>query len=173
LSRRQPVITLAKAGEIEIAVDIPEQEAGRLSIGQHADVSLWARPNDRVDGHVREIAGQADATSRTYAVRIAVNTPPSIMRLGMTASVSIRVDQEPAPMVLPLTAVTEIDGAPVVFRVDPANKVVRKTPVVVDGVTDGGVRIAGGLQEGDTVVSAGVQFLNDGMRVMLPSESRR
>jgi multidrug efflux system membrane fusion protein len=173
LSAGQPVITLAKAGEIEIAIDIPEQEAGRVSIGQHADVSLWAHPNDRVDGQVREIAGQADATSRTYAVRIATNNPPPSARLGMTASVSIRVDQEPAPIVVPLTSVTEIDGASVVFLVDPANKVVRKTPVVIDGVTDGGVRIAGGLQEGDRVVSAGVQFLSDGMRVMLPSESRR
>ena len=76
-------------------------------------------------------------------------------------------------MVVPLTSVTEIDGVSVVFVVDPANKVVRKTPVAIDGVTEGGVRIAGGLQEGDRVVSAGVQFLSDGMRVMLSNESQR
>ena len=172
LSAGQPVITLAKAGEIEIAIDIPEQEAGRLAIGQHADVSLWAYPNERVDGHIREIAGQADAASRTYAVRIAVNKPPSSMRLGMTASVAIQVDENAAPIVVPLTAVTGSDGAPAVFVVDPENRVVRKTPVVLDGVKEEGVRIARGLQEGDAVVIAGVQFLSDGMRVMLPGENQ-
>ena len=172
VSAGQPVIMLAKAGETEIAIDIPEQEAGRLSIGQHADISLWARPHDKVEGRIREIGGQADAASRTYAVRIAVNAPPPSMRLGMTASVSIGVDEEAAPMVVPLTAVTEIGGAPVVFVVDPARKVVRITPVVLDGTTDRGIRIAGGLQAGDTVVSAGVQFLSDGMRVKLPGEKQ-
>ena len=170
LSAGQPVIKLAKAGETEIAIDIPEQEAVRLSIGQHADTSLWARPHDSLEGHIREIAGQADAASRTYAVRISVNAPPPSMRLGMTASVSIRVDEESAPMVVPLTAVTEADGSPVVFVVDPVNEVVRKTPVVLDGATDSGIRIASGLQEGDTVVTAGVQFLSDGMQVKLRDE---
>lgn len=170
LSAGQPVIKLAKAGETEIAIDIPEQEAVRLSIGQHAYTSLWARPHDSLEGHIREIAGQADAASRTYAVRISVNAPPSSMRLGMTASVSIRVDEESAPMVVPLTAVTEADGSPVVFVVDPVNEVVRKTPVVLDGATDSGIRIASGLQEGDTVVTAGVQFLSDGMQVKLRDE---
>jgi membrane fusion protein, multidrug efflux system len=172
LSAGQPVITLAKAGEIEIAIDIPEQEIGRLAIGQHADVSLWAYPNDRVDGHIREMAGQADPASRTYAVRIAVNKPPSSTQLGMTASVAIQVDEKAAPIVVPLTAVTESDGAPAVFVVDAKNRV-RKTPVVLDGVKDGGVSIARGLQEGDAVVIAGVQFLSDGMRVMLPGEDQR
>ena len=61
---------------------------------------------------------------------------------------------------------------PVVFVVDPASEVVRKTPVILDGTSDGGVRIAGGVQAGDTVVSAGVQFLSDGMRVKLPDSGQ-
>jgi hypothetical protein len=32
------------------------------------------------------------------------------------------------------------------------------------------VRVAGGLKSGDLVVTAGVQFLRDGMRVRLPGE---
>ena len=73
---------------------------------------------------------------------------------------------------VPLTAVTEIDGGPVVFVIDRANKVVRKTPVTLGAVTDGGVGIKSGLQAGDTVVRAGVQFLRDGMRVRPPGEDQ-
>ena len=50
------------------------------------------------------------------------------------------------------------------------NKVVRKTTVDIGGVGEDGVQILGGLQVGDMVVSAGVQFLRDGMRVRLPGE---
>ena len=92
VSAGQAVVTLADAGETEIAVAVPEQDAGRLSIGQPAKVTLWAGPRASVKGRIREIAGQADPASRTYAVRIAVNAPPQTMRLGMTASVALSVD---------------------------------------------------------------------------------
>ena len=99
-----------------------------------------------------------------------LNTPPQAMRLGMTATVALRIEEKAAPMVVPLTALTESDGGTVAFVVDAVNKVVRKTTVIVGGVGEDGVQIAGGLQAGDMVVSAGVQFLRDGMRVRLPGE---
>jgi RND family efflux transporter MFP subunit len=170
VSAGQPVIRLAQAGETEIAVFVPEQDSGQLTIGQQAKISLWAGPRLGFEGRIREIAGQADPSSRTYAVRITVSGSPSIMRLGMTASVKLRIDDESAAMVVPLTALTESEGSSAVFVVDPASKAVRKIEVTVAGLADGGVRIAKGLHPGDLVVVAGVQFLRDGMRVRLPDE---
>jgi multidrug efflux system membrane fusion protein len=166
----QAVATLAEAGETEIALAVPEQDAGRLVIGQPAQIALWAGPRARAVGRIREIAGQADAASRTYAVRIAVDAPPQSMRLGMTASVALSMDDEAAPMVLPLTALTEDEGGPVAFVVDRVSKVVRRTAVTIAGIGEDGVRIANGLRAGDVVVTAGVQFLRDGMQVRLPGE---
>jgi len=166
----QAMITLAEAGETEIAVGVPEQDAGRLAIGQRAKIALWAGPRTNIDGRIREIAGQADSASRTYAVRIAVESAPQTMRLGMTASVALTIDDNTAPMVVPLTALTESDGRTVAFVVDVLSKVVRKTVVTVGGVAENGAQIAGGLQVGDVVVTAGVQFLRDGMRIRLPGE---
>jgi membrane fusion protein, multidrug efflux system len=173
LAAGQAVITLAEAAETEIAVGVPEQDAGRLTVGQGAKVTLWAGPRVSLEGRIREIAGQADAASRTYAMRIAVEAPPQNMRLGMTASVALVIDAEATPIVVPLTALSESDSGPVVFVVDAAMKAVRKTAVTVAGIADGGVRIANGLQAGDMVVTAGAQFLRDGMRVRLPGEPLR
>jgi RND family efflux transporter MFP subunit len=170
VSAGQPVMTLADAAETEIAIAVPEQDAGRLRVGQPAKITLWAGPRVSTEGRLREIAGQADAASRTYAVRIAVSAPPETMRLGMTATVALRVEDEAAAVVVPLAALTESNGSPVVFVVDPASKAVRLTPVVVGGIADDGVRIASGLQAGDTVVIAGVQFLREGQRVRLLGE---
>jgi len=170
VSAGQTVVALAEAGETEIAVAVPEQDAGRLTVGQQARVTLWAGPRVSILGRIREIAGQADPASRTYAVRITVDTPPPAMRLGMTASVALTIDDEATPLVMPLTALAESDDGPVAYVVDQANKVVRKTVVTVSGISESGVRIAGGLQPGDMVVTAGVQFLRDGMRIRVPLE---
>ena len=167
----QPIITVADATETEIAVAVPEQDAGELSIGQVAKVTLWAGPGLSVDGRIREIAGQADAASRTYPVRIAIPAPPPSMRLGMTASVALKVARDASPMVLPVAALTERAGGPAVFVVDQANMVVRQTVVALAGTSDDGVRIASGLSIGEMVVTAGVQFLRDGMRIRLPDAS--
>jgi RND family efflux transporter MFP subunit len=170
VSPGQPVIALAEAGATEIAIAVPEQDAGRIAVGQRAAVALWAGASANSEGRIREIAGQADAASRTYAVRLAVSNPPPGMRLGMTATVTIRIEEGTAALLVPLTALAEADGAPMVFVVDAGGKTVRRTPVAIAGTAEGGVRIAGGLSAGDLVVTAGVQFLRDGMRVRLPDE---
>jgi multidrug efflux pump subunit AcrA (membrane-fusion protein) len=88
----------------------------------------------------------------------------------MTATVTIRIEEGTAALLVPLTALAEAGGAPMVFVVDAGGKTVRRTPVAIAGTAEGGVRIAGGLSAGDLVVTAGVQFLRDGMRVRLPDE---
>ena len=172
VSAGQAVVRLAQTEETEIAVAVPEQDCEHLAIGQPAKISLWAGPRTGFAGHIREIAGQADPATRTYAVRIAVNAPPRAMRLGMTASVALHVGDKSAATVVPLTALSQSEGNLVVFVVDPASKTVRRTPVTVAGLADDGARIATGLNPGDLVVIAGVQFLRDAMRVRLLDEPR-
>jgi membrane fusion protein, multidrug efflux system len=172
VSAGQTIITLAHAAETEIAIAVPEQDTGHFTIGQQAKITLWAGPRVSLEGRIREIAGQADPASRTYAVRVTVSGAPQIMRLGMTASVAFQADDEAAGVVVPLTALAESEGGPVVFVVDPANEAVRKTPVSMDGIAEDGVKIVDGLHAGEVVVTAGVQFLRDGMRVRLPDKRR-
>jgi membrane fusion protein, multidrug efflux system len=164
----QPIVSLAEAGETEIAIAVPEQDHGHLSVGQPTSIKLWTAPGIEVRGRIREIAGQADPASRTYAVRVAMDAPPAAMRLGMTASVTIGIDGERSDMVVPLSSLTGLDGKPAVFVVDPASNVVRERPVNVNGVASDGARIVDGLTAGDAVVIAGVQFLRDGMEVRVP-----
>jgi RND family efflux transporter MFP subunit len=170
VSPGQPVVAIAEAGEVEVAIGVPEQDAGRIAVGHGAAIALWAGSGAAVEAHVREIAGQADAASRTYAVRVAVKNPPPGMRLGMTATVAIRIDGEAPAMVVPLAALTETEGAPAVFVVDAQRKTVRRMPVTVAGTAEDGVRVAGELNAGDLVVTAGVQFLRDGMHIRVSGD---
>src|SRR5215470_3520465 len=171
VSAAQAVVTLAQ--KVEIAVAVPEQDAGNLAVGYPAKITLWAGPRLSFEGRIREIAGQADPAARTYAIRVSVGEAPQIMRLGMTASVVLRIDDDASGIVVPVAAVTESDGSPVVFTVDPATETVHKRKVVVGGTAENGVRIADGVHTGDLVVTAGVQFLRDGMTVRLSNDHQQ
>jgi RND family efflux transporter MFP subunit len=165
-----PVIVLAETGETEIAFVVPERDVTRLAAGMPIDLALWAGPRLVLKGTIREISAQAEQDTRTYAVRATVHASPPEMRLGMTATVSIRVEDARAGVVVPLTAVAEAGGEAAVFVVEPDSRIVRKKPVTLVATAPEGVRVAGGLQPGEIVVTAGVQFLRDGMKVRLPAD---
>lgn len=163
-----PVILVAESGDMEVALSVPEQVITKLAIGQTADVSLWADNHITARGQISEIAGQADPGSRTYAVRVAIPNPPKTMRLGMTASVSLRLQTGAPYLPVPLAALTEIDGRSAVFVADRATSKVSSRVVETESVAENAVKVVSGLNPGEIVVTGGVQFLVDGMQVRLP-----
>jgi RND family efflux transporter MFP subunit len=166
----QAVITLALTNDIEVSVAVPEQEIGKLKAGGPASIALWSAPNINSEGFIREIAGAADAASRTYGVRVTIAKPVPDMRIGMTAPVTFRVPEETAAEILPLTAFTEENGKTIAFVADRDSQTVAPREVETAGVTESGVRVKSGLKPGDIVVTGGVQLLQDGMKVHLPKE---
>lgn len=166
----QAVVALAQAGEIEVSAAVPENQIVRLKAGDPARVALWSAPDVGGEGKIREIASAADPASRTYAVRVTVSHPVPEMRFGMTTSVSFKVPEADPPVIAPLTAFTDEGGKTVVFVADRASETVASREVLLDGVAADGVRVKSGLAPGEIVVTGGVQFLKDGMKVRLQKE---
>ena len=106
----------------------------------------------------------ADPASRTYAARIAVTGDLEGVALGMTTVVQAMRPAETA-FVLPLSALQSLDGAPRVWRVDPATATVAPVAVRTGGLLDDAVRIVDGLSAGDRVVTAGANLLRAGQAV--------
>ncbi len=166
----QAVITLALANDIEVTAAVPEQEIAKLRAGDPALVALWSAPNVRSEGTIREIAGAADAASRTYGVRVTIKKAVPEMRIGMTTSVTFRVPQDNPSVTVPLTAFTEQNGKTIAFVADKDLQTVARREVEIEGVTETGAKVKSGLRPGDIVVTGGVQFLQDGMKVRLPKD---
>ncbi|MEK1931498.1 MAG: efflux RND transporter periplasmic adaptor subunit, partial [Pararhizobium sp.] len=68
---------------------------------------------------------------------------------------------------IPLSALTKKDDQPIVWTVDRAAATVHSRPVKIADFVGDGVRIAEGLKPGDVVVSAGTQFMTEGLKVKL------
>jgi RND family efflux transporter MFP subunit len=133
-----------------------------------AEVIVWPLSNPRltIEGMVREISPVADATTRTYAVKVTLKDPPPALRFGM--SVGGRWKSSPALMVtLPLSALFEKNGAPAVWVLDPQSGSSKLKPITVARYEADTVVISSGLAKGDAVITAGINTLREGEKVRL------
>lgn len=168
LAAGAPVVVVARDGDKEVRVAVPEQDVRHFDRGVRVRVAYWADPTVNHTGVVREIAGSADAPSRTFAVRVALPDDPRV-RLGQTATVSVSVPLGEAGVAVPLSALDRSGGDTVVWTVDRASETVASRRVGLAGTTGDGVRVTAGLAPGDLVVTAGTQFLTEGKKVRLVS----
>jgi RND family efflux transporter MFP subunit len=165
VSPGQAVVTLAADGERDVVVSIAESRVDELKAAKALQVSLWSLPGKTYAGTLRELAPDTDSVTRTYSARIAVKNPDSSLRLGMTASV-FAADVDGARAIrLPLTAIHNVNGQPMVWVVDAKTGQVSPRAVKLGAAQNDHVLIAGGLTQGETVVTAGVHMLFAGQKV--------
>jgi len=166
----QAVMKLARTGEREVDISIPENRLAELNAARQIDISLWANPEKIYDGKLRELSPSADPVTRTYAARISVRNADASMKLGMTATVYLRGMQRAASVLLPATALFQKNGAPAVWIVDPKNNQVKLVPVDIGEYVEDKVTVLSGLAPGDLVVRAGVHKLFAGEKVRVREE---
>lgn len=167
VSPGQVVVELAGEGEREIAVSIPESRVAELRQARTLQVSVWAQPGRRYAGVLRELAPDTDSVTRTYSARISVKDADAALMLGMTASVFAPAAGGGGGIRVPLTAILDKAGQPLVWVVDKTSASVKSRPVTLGEARQDSVAVASGLAEGETVVTAGVHLLVEGQKVLL------
>ncbi|HEU4852524.1 MAG TPA: efflux RND transporter periplasmic adaptor subunit [Telluria sp.] len=158
-----PVVRVAKAGEKEVLIAVPENRVGMLRKVDRVAVRLWSQPGQQIPGRIREISPVADPMTRTYAVRVAIPDAPPSVQLGMTASVQFFDRADSNQIRLPLTALFQDRDKTAVWVVEKG--VVRLVPVQLAGANGNELVVTSGLQPGQTVVTAGVHQLSPGQKV--------
>jgi RND family efflux transporter MFP subunit len=159
------VLTIAADGEREVIISIPESRVDELRKAKKMTVSLWANPGKTYNARLRELAPDTDEVTRTYAARVTVLDPDATLRLGMTASVHIPDVEGATTVRLPLTAVYDKEGKPLVWVVDPQTSHVVQRGVTLAAAENDTVLVADGLRDGEVVVTAGVHMLHEGQKV--------
>jgi RND family efflux transporter MFP subunit len=160
------ILQVAKQGDRDAVFNVPSQLIRQSPKDPEVSVSLSDDPTIVATGHVREVAPQADTTTGTYVVKVALNNPPDAMRLGATIVGQVKIQSEPV-IQLPGTALTQSEGKPAVWVVDPKKKTVSLVAVTVGHYDTSSAVVSRGLKDGDLVVTAGVQALRPGQQVRL------
>jgi RND family efflux transporter MFP subunit len=162
----QSVMSVARPDIREAVVDVSQDLDGLIKPGTGFDIVLQIDPSIRVVGRVREIAPQADPTTRTRRIKITLDNPPPIFRLGTTITAALTTSTA-AQIKIPSTTLLERDGKSLVWIVNPDGKTVSQREVRVGRSEAGEVQIADGLAAGTRVVIAGVHSLVEGQAVRI------
>ena len=168
LAAGQSVLRVARPGEREVLVHVPESRLREVAVGAAVHVRSWSAPEREFVGRVREVAPAADAATRTYAVRVAVAQADDALPLGSTASVAV-AQAASGQTLLPLSAVGRIDAQPVVWVVGD-DDTVRPLAVEVEAFREDGVVVRAGLPAQVRIVVAGIHRLVAGETVRAIAE---
>ena len=163
------VVTVAQAEIREAMVDVPDEMAQSLKVGDPFATTLQVDPGIAARGRVREIAPQADAATRTRRIRITLEAPPPTFRIGTTVTATPS-RTELASIDLPSSALLRADGRSFVWVVNEKALTVSRKPVEVASDLSGTLRIKSGIDVGARVVTAGVNSLAEGQKVKIDPE---
>ena len=117
----QSVISLAKEGEREVVVDLPED---MVSKAKHysAKAQPWSDPKTSVSLHLRELSPIASAQGRTYRARYAATAESSTIMnripLGSTAQLQLSLPSSDEGVNVPLSALIKTNNTPGVWVVN-------------------------------------------------------
>ena len=161
----QTAVRVARAGELEAVVALPEAFAAGAGAGE-AKLILWSRPDKTYRAKLRELSPSADAATRTFAARFSIPDADAAVSLGMSATLAIASRDAASIAVVPLSALYNQGEGASLWKVDGEGRLTL-TPVKVVRYEANAALVTGGVTEGDNIVILGVQKLDAGQKVRI------
>jgi membrane fusion protein, multidrug efflux system len=179
----QPVLVFQSNSTLEIDIQVPEADmsaADRGITAQNARYLLEARaefptiPNQQFDLELKSFSTEATPSARTFKVTFILYPPEGQNILpGMTCTVLVRSTSRPNAQPteegvfrVPVRAVSTADGKSSLWKLNTSSMQVSRVEVEMLGVTGDSVSVRGAaLAPNDEIVTSGVRFLSEGMKV--------
>jgi multidrug efflux system membrane fusion protein len=165
------VVIFQDVDEIDVAVDVPE--AVMAADLRSADIvqmlaSFNGAPGLMFPVHIKEVAQRADPITQTFTIRVGMKAPSGVNLLpGMTGTVTLtyrRASILGGQILVPISAIAKENTGEVAWIIGPDGNVERRQ-VKTGSATGDSIVVSEGLQPGDRIAVAGVQFLHEGMKV--------
>jgi RND family efflux transporter MFP subunit len=172
VEQARTVFTIAKDGPRDAVFEVYEAIFALVPDDVKAQITLVSDPKVSAEGTVREISPAVDTNTGTVRVKVGIAQTPPQMTLGAVVTGSGDLKSRKA-VILPWGALFEIDGQPAAWVVDRRDHAVSLRPIVVDAYLKDRMVVTAGLNTGDVVVTAGVQFLHPGQKVDFASGQAR
>jgi cobalt-zinc-cadmium efflux system membrane fusion protein len=156
VSGDESVITIIDLRNVWVLVNVFEHDLSTLQIGEPAEVTVEAYPDDHFRGVVSYIGDTVDRATRTVQARIDVPNPERRLKPGMFAAAQITTTERQSRVVLtaPASAVYDINGQKSVF-VEVSSDHFAVRPVKLGSAGHADIEILSGVNEGEHVVSEG------------------
>lgn len=174
----QTVLTLASLEQRDAVIDIPGSKLPAITSDAHFLVSLQLDETIRTTGVIREVGPEADSSTRTHRVKIAIDNASAVFKIGALVTVCTDSSEtQSSIVVLPAQSLyqkSEIDGRAQVWTVDPEKNTVALKSILIDphSLNARYIRVLQGLNIGEKVVVSGVDKITEGQQITLGQRTR-
>jgi RND family efflux transporter MFP subunit len=169
----QVIAVLSSGSHSEVTATVPEALIGQIREGAAARATFDAFPGREFRATVTEVSVSSARSGGTFPVTVRLDDPTDEVRPGMAAEIHLRFGDEDGRerIVVPASAVLEDRDGRFAFVLESTGDgfgIVHRRPVTVGEINASGLEIREGLSDGDTIVTAGVSKIQDGLRVRVP-----
>lgn len=155
----QNFFELTDLSSIWVELDIYEQDAGLVRLGQEVELRFSALPGQVFFGQLDFVSPILNTKTRTLKVRTTISNPDGKLKPGMVADALLKLELEGRPLVIPRTAIIDTGKRKVVW-IQTGEKDYLAKSVSTGFESEGYVEIIEGLSEDQNVVIEG-NFLLD------------
>ncbi|NLM96462.1 MAG: efflux RND transporter periplasmic adaptor subunit [Halanaerobiaceae bacterium] len=158
-----PVLNVVNLDKVYISVNVTEDQLIYLEKGQRVEARLLAFENMFLEGEIEYLAPVVNPMTQAFPVKILVENKSGRLRGGMFAEVYLPVRSKKEALVIPISAVLDLESNPFVYIIE-ENRAVRTA--VETGIISGDyIEIVNGVEPGQKVVIKGQDYLDDKMPV--------
>jgi membrane fusion protein (multidrug efflux system) len=154
---------LVKIDRVKVKLSIPEKEIASVQKGQEIAFTVAALGGRSFAGKVTEKGVQANPLSHTYDVKLELANADHALLPGMVCSASLKTQGTSASIIIPQEAIM-LDGSNTFVWIATGNTA-KKCMVTTGEVSDQGVTITSGLQEGTQVIVGGQNKVSEGTKI--------
>lgn len=169
VSAGQSIVKINSENDIQVVVGIPEKYISKIKKDNKAIVTFSTLTGKIFQGIVTEISYSISSSS-TYPVKINLMEFDKAIRPGMPANVSFTIgsNDKSSFFLVPSNSVGEDNNGNFVFTVESDQEgfgLVHKKIVQVGKLTDKGFQILSGVNDGDFIITSGIDKMTDNKKV--------
>ena len=162
----QKLATIAALDRLRVTFGVNARDVSMIEEGDTVFVSSSEVAASH-PGEVVSVARSADPGTRAFDVEVSIENQRSLLHPGMFVRVSLVLDRLENVIVVPHEAVVTLDHEQTVFVIN--GGIAHKRTIKPAAEIQAGVVVGAGLQAGDTLVTLGQTYLDDGFVVKISS----
>lgn len=175
------IAELYNPSNLQVRVDVPISEAGKMRVGQPARIFSALLPGITLTGRITRIVGQADLQRNTLQAKVEIDSPDRRLRPEVLCRVEFWSSPAQSPAAqrssggnslwIPLSALSSDVATQDVWVVDPLTQRAHRRKIDLESlIKDEFRKVTQGVRANEMVVIKGRDSLSEGARVKVKSQ---
>jgi multidrug efflux pump subunit AcrA (membrane-fusion protein) len=164
-------------GGFVVRAALADREIVNVKLGDKGEIRMDAFPGQAMSGTIVEVASAADQRSGMFPIEVLFDSQPPRLVSGLVARLQLKPTSESPPLTyVPIAALVEGDGdraSVFVLEQGKTPLIANRREVRVAFITKDSIALESGLAAGESVITDGALFLENGEAVEVVREGTK